>query len=1012
MSRGTDDTARTVKIYLVDGTSQLFRAYFAIRGLSSPGGLPTNAVYGFAAMLRKLLKEERPGHLGVAFDLAGPTFRHDRYAAYKAHRPPPPEDLSAQVPYAKELCRAMNLPVLELQGYEADDLIATYTRLARRAGFEVVIVASDKDLLQLVGDGVIVLNPAKNLRLDARAVAETFGVGPERVLDVLALMGDSVDNIPGVPGIGEKSAKEMVAAHGGLEAVLERAERVARACEEKDAVVGALESAAKAGAGGLESIAREAARMEALASALEELKPGEPENRQPRVQEAVCLLREFARRFSGGRPPDDAAIAREARRLARALKDLDRGSGRRLWTALRDHREQALLSRELAALDETVPVEFDPERFRVGPPDRDRLADLYASLGFRSFLEEPSEDVEAGGPPREPAVTVGAARARYRTLLDVGALRQVVRACREAGRFAVHTDTDGADPLRARLVGISVSWAEAEAAYLPLGHADLGAPVQLPLEAAREELGPLLADSSVGKIGQDLKYDLHVLRRHGLPVEGWRLDTMVAAFLLDPDRTGFDLDGLARQYLGYATVPYAEVAGRGSSERRLDRVEIERVAEYAAQHADVTLRLAAVLEPRLQEAGLWHLYETVDGPLLPVLAGMEARGIRVDVERLRRMSREMEASLEGLRRRIHSLAGTSFNLDSPKQVREVLFDRLGLRSGRLTAKGGVPSTDARTLEDLAAGHEIAGRILEYRELAKLKSTYVDSLPGLLHPDTGRIHTCYHPTGAATGRLSSSEPNLQNIPARTEAGRSIRSAFVAEPGAVFLASDYSQMELRVLAHLSGDPELVAAFESGEDIHRRTAARVFGVDAARVTDEMRRRAKAVNFGILYGMSVARLAREQGISRAEAHRFIGTYFERFRGVADYIERVREAARRDGAVRTLFGRVRHFPQLRGRPGRAVEEAALRAAVNATIQGTAADLMKLAMLRVEAALREAAPGAHMLLQVHDELLLEVPEGEVAAAAAAVRAAMERVHPLRVPLAVDQKVGRSWLEVT
>lgn len=1012
MTRGTDETARAVRIHLVDGTSLLFRAYFAIRGLSSPEGLPTNAVYGFAAMLRKLLKEERPDHLGVAFDLAGPTFRHDRYADYKAHRPPPPEDLGAQVPYAKQLCRAMNIPVLELQGYEADDLIATYTRLARRAGFEVVIVASDKDLLQLVRDGVTVLNPVKNLRLDARAVAETFGVGPERVLDVLALMGDSVDNIPGVPGIGEKSAKEMVAAHGGLEAVLERAERVARAYEEKDAIVAALENAAKAGAEGLASIVREAERLEALASAFEGLKPGEPQDRQPRVQEAVSLLREFARRLSGRRSPGDGTMGREARRLARVLKDLDRGSARRSWTALRDHREQALLSRELAALDESVPVEFDPGRFRVGPPDRHKLAELYASLGFRSFLEEPPEDVEAAGPSREPVVTAGAAGVRYRTLLDIVALRQVVRACREAGRFAVHTRTDGTDPLRAGLLGISVSWAEAEAAYLPLAHATLGAPVQISPETSRAELGPLLADPSVGKIGHDLKYDLHVLRRHGLPVEGWRLDAMVAAFLLDPDRTGFDLDGLARQYLGATAIPHAEAAGRGPSERRLDQMEIERAAESAARDADVTLRLSAVLERRLQEAGLRHLYDTVDGPLLPVLARMEARGILVDVERLRRMSREMEASLDALRREIHALAGTSFNLDSPKQLREVLFERLGLRSGRLTAKGGVPSTDARTLEDLAAEHEIAGRILAYRELAKLKNTYVDSLPGLRHPETGRIHTCYHPTGAATGRLSSSEPNLQNIPARTEAGRSIRSAFVAEPGAVFLASDYSQMELRVLAHLSGDPELVAAFESGEDIHRRTAARVFGVEDSGVTDEMRRRAKAVNFGILYGMSEARLSREQGISRAEARRFIGTYFERFRGVADYIERVREAARRDGAVRTLLGRVRYFPQLRGRPGRAVEEAALRAAVNTTIQGSAADLVKLAMLRVDAALREAAPGAHMLLQVHDELLLEVPEGEAAAAAAAVRRAMEGVHPLRVPLAVDQKVGRSWLDVT
>jgi len=1006
MSGGMGGSGAANRIYLVDGTSQLFRAYFAIGRLSNPQGLPTNAVYGFATMLRRLLKEEKPAYLGVAFDLAGPTFRHGRYADYKAHRPPPPEDLSVQVPYAKDLCRAMNIPVLELEGYEADDLIATYTRLAREAGFEVVIVASDKDLLQLVGEAVTVLNPAKNIALDARGVAQSFGVGPDRVLDVLALMGDSVDNIPGVPGVGEKSAKELVARHGPLEAILERAERLAAAYEEKDELLGLLErlDAPEAAAAGL------ADRLEALAGSFEQLLPGEPEERRGRVEEAISASRQFARALRSGEVLPGPQFPREARRLARLLRDLDRGSGRRIWTAVRDHREQALLSRELAALDRNVPVAFDPDRFRLGPPDTERLRTLYRVLDFRSLLEElegETEETEAGA-----IVLEGRARPRYRTVLDSAALREVAAACRAAAAFSVDTETDGTDPLRARLVGISVSWEEGQAAYVPLGHTYLGAPPQLSLDSVRAELGPLFGDPSLGKVGQNLKFDLHVLRRHGLEVEGWRLDTMVAAFLLNPDRGGFTLDSLAREYLGIATIPYEEVAGRGPDERTLDRVEIERVTEYAAEDADVTLRLARVLEPRLAEAGLRQLYETVDGPLIPVLARMEARGIRVDVERLRRMSRELEESLERLRAEIHDLAGVRFNVDSPKQLRDVLFEKLRLKSGRLTAKGGVPSTDARTLEELAAEHEIARKILDYRELAKLKNTYADQLPGLLHPDTGRVHTCYHPTGAATGRLSSSEPNLQNIPARTEAGRKIRSAFVAEPGMVFLASDYSQMELRVLAHLSGDPELVAAFQAGEDIHRRTAARIFGVDPALVSEDMRRRAKAVNFGILYGMSESRLAREQGISRAEARRFIATYFERFRGVADYIERVRETARRDGAVRTLFGRVRYFASLKGKPGRAVEEAALRAAVNTTIQGTAADLMKMAMLRVDGALREAAPGAHMLLQVHDELLFEVPQSQVEAAASAIREAMEGVHPLRIRLAVDQKVGRSWLEVT
>ncbi len=1006
-------------LYLVDGTSQLFRAYFAIRGLSNPEGMPTNAAYGFTTMLRRLLKEERPEYLAVAFDLEGPTFRHDRYADYKAHRPPSPEDLNRQMPYVKDICRAMNIPVLELAGYEADDLIATYTRLAREAGFVVVVVASDKDLLQLVGDGVTVLNPTKNQKLDAGGVEASFGVPPKRVQDVLALMGDSVDNIPGVPGIGEKSAKEMVSAHGGLEAVLARAERLARIYDERDALLAELEALQGRGAppgGGLGDVA---SRCEALARELVDLAPGEAEDRRVRLEETARLLREFAGRLSRGTGGKALELAHEPRAVVRALKDLDKGSARRLWTAVRDHRETALLSRELATLDSTVPATFDPEVLRVGPPDREKLAALFQQLGFRSLHDETLRGEQDGAGEDVPGVEGGGissaarpARARYETLLDLDSLREVVTRCREAGVFAMDTETDGTDPQRARLVGVSLSWAEGEGAYLPLGHRYLGAPRQVPLEAATAELMPLLADPSVRKIGQNLKYDLHVLRRHGLPVEGCKLDTMVAAFLLQPDRTSFNLDGLAREYLGCTTMNVADVAGKGATARTLNQVEVERIAEHAAENADVTFRLARVLEPRLEGAGLLQLYERVDGPLLPVLARMEAHGIRVDVGKLRVMSREMEQALDRARQEIHELAGTSFNVDSPKQLREILFERLGLKSGRLTAKGGVPSTDAATLEDLAADHEIARRILEYRELAKLKGTYVDSLPALIHPETGRIHTCYHPTGAATGRLSSSDPNLQNIPARTEAGRKIRSAFVPEEGFVFVASDYSQMELRVLAHLCGDPELLAAFEAGEDIHRRTASRVFGVAPPLVTDEMRRRAKAVNFGILYGMSETRLAQDQRISRAEARRFIATYFERFQGVRAYLEQARESARRDGAVRTLFGRVRYFPQLRGGAGRALEEQALRAAVNTTIQGTAADLMKMAMLRVEATLAEAAPGARMLLQVHDELLFEVPEGEADAAMRCIRRAMEEVHPLRVPLAVDQKVGRSWLEVT
>jgi DNA polymerase I len=988
----TQDVGPKKTLYLVDGTSQLFRAYFAIRGLTNPEGKPTNAVFGFTAMLRKLLAEEKPEHLAVAFDLPGPTFRHDRYADYKANRPPTPEDLDVQVPWAKEVCHGYRIPVLEEPGYEADDLIGTYARLAREAGYEVVVVASDKDLLQLVGEGVTVLNPSKNLLLDATGVAEHFGVPPDRVRDVLGLMGDAVDNIPGVPGVGEKTALAMVSAYGPVEAVVERAARFTEVFEARDALLAALETAEGDAA------------------------PAEAVDRFRRAVDALLEV-EVDPAFRGKlRAALDRSALAGSRELKRLLKDLEKGTNRKVWTALHAHADRALLSRDLATLEREAPAAFAPEQFVVGVPDTEKLAELFRALNFRRLLEEftPAGPAPEGGPASggSPEGVAASARAAYRTILERAELESVAQCCREAGRFAADTETDGTDPMRARLVGISLSWAEGQGAYVPVGHRYLGAPEQLPLQEVRRVLAPLLADPTVGKVGQNLKYDHHVLRRHGMPVEGWILDTMVAAFLLNPDRVGFKMDSLAQEYLGYTPIPYEALAGRGAKRITLDQVEVDRVAEYAAEDADVTLRLAGVLEPRLESSGLSPLYREIDGPLLPVLAEMEAAGIRVDADRLRAMSVEMEQALDAARSEIHRLAGTEFNVDSPKQLREVLFERLGLSPRRKTAKSGVHSTDAQTLEELSDEHEIARRLLEYRELAKLKGTYVDALPALVHPETGRIHTSYHPTGAATGRLSSSDPNLQNIPARTDAGLAIRSAFVPEPGWVFLASDYSQVELRVLAHLCGDPELVAAFRAREDIHRRTASRVFGVEPDEVTDAMRRRAKAVNFGILYGMSETRLARDQGISRAEARGFIKAYFERFAGVRAYIERIREEATRDGAVRTLFGRVRWFPSLHGKGSRADVEQALRAAVNTTIQGTAADLMKLAMLRVRDTLAGGGLRARMLLQVHDELLLEVPEDELESARERVRAAMEEVHRLEVPLLVDQKTGADWRDVT
>ncbi len=978
-------TTQPQTLYLVDGTSQLFRAYFAIRGLSNADGMPTNAVYGFANMLRKLIQDEKPRYLGVAFDRSEETFRHERFADYKANRPDIPEDFRVQAPYARKVCEVLRIPVLELQNFEADDLIATLARQAREAGFEVVVVASDKDLLQLVGDGVTVLNPTREVRLDAAGVRRDFGVPPELVCDVQGLMGDAVDNIPGVPGIGEKTAKSLVTSYGGLEAILEQAARFVAAFDARDSVLEAL-----ATPDDTSSIER---ALAALVDALERLAEGEADGElRERWREVLDTLR-----------------AGPGRKLRGVLKGMDRKSGRRTWYAVHEHAERARLSRELATLCAEAPVAFDPDSLRLGAPDTGKARALFRSLGFRGLTEDFLGVVEATqSAPRGPAE--GAAR--HEILTDDGALRRFAEDCRAAGRLSLVVEDEGGHPLDAKLVGLGLSHTEGHGAYVPLNHDYLGAPRQLAPGTAFEVLGPLFEDSSLVKHGEDLKRAAHVLRSQGVALAGHGLDTTVGAFLLNSSRASYHRETLAGELLGVELTGREALTGSGARRRRLAEVEIERVGEYAAAGAEATLRLAVEIERRLEQAGLESLYREIDGPLLPLLERMEARGIRVDTDLLGRMSREMEAALDTARSEIHALAGEEFNVDSPKQLREVLFERLGLKPRRKTAKSKVASTDAQTLEELAEEHDIARKLLEYRELSKLKGTYVDTLPSLVRAQTGRVHTSFHPTGAATGRLSSSDPNLQNIPARSEAGRRIRAAFVPDPGNRFLAADYSQIELRVLAHLCRDGELIRAFREGQDIHRHTAARVFGVAPDLVTDEMRRRAKAVNFGILYGMSELRLAREQGIPRAEARRFIQAYFERFGAVREYIDRVRDEVRRDGAVRTLFGRIRYFPQLHQRVNRAVQEQALRAAVNTTIQGTAADLMKLAMLRVEGALAREGLANKILLQVHDELLLEVAEGEVDRVGPLLVETMQAVHPMEVPLVVDLKVGRSWAEVT
>jgi DNA polymerase-1 len=966
-------------LFLIDATSQLFRAYFAIRGLSNDEGLPTSAAYGFTTMLRKLIHDESPPYVAAAFDLRGAAMRRADYAAYKANRPPVPEDLDLQMPWAKKICAALGVPVLELAGFEADDLIATFARRAREAGFDVVVVASDKDLLQLVRPGVVVLNPSKNVRLDEHGVRDSFGVRPDLVRDVLGLMGDSVDNIPGVPGVGEKTAVAVVSAYGGLDRVLERAERFAAAFAARDRLLEAIEShlAEPTADRGL------AAALDACAGALDRLVEVEAD---PELRGREAALVDAIR--GGG----DAADSRKLKALRQELKALDRASGKRVWLAIHEHAASARMSRNLATLRDDVPCEGALEGLLYRGMEREAALEMFRTLGFRSLLAElESEAGPIAQAPQEPdelpAFTI------VRDESELGALAARLAA---AGRLSIAVDADAPDAQRARLLGIGLAWEVGAACHVPLQQEQGGPGVSL--RALREVLGPRFADPAASKVAHDLIRTSHMLRRHGMPLEGFGLDTRVAAFLLDAGRSSYPLDGAAREFLGRRMPGELELGGTPGVR--------------AASESETVLRLAAELDRRLAARGLRELYDRIDGPLLPVLARMEAHGIRIDTAVLERMGGELEAAAADSRAAIWRLAGGEFNVDSPKQLREVLFERLGLSPGRKTAKSKVASTDAQTLEDLLQVHPIARAILDYRELTKLKSTYVDALPRLVHPETGRVHTSFNPAGAATGRLSSSDPNLQNIPARSALGRRIRSAFVPAPGHRFLASDYSQVELRILAHLAADEELIGAFQAGEDIHRYTAGRIFGVASELVTDTMRQRAKAVNFGIVYGMSETRLAREQGIPRTEARRFIEAYFARFSRVRAYIEAVREQVQQDGFVLTLFGRVRSFPQLRQRIDRAAREQALRAAVNTTIQGTAADLMKLAMLRVDEALQSTLPRARLLLQVHDELLLEAPTEDVPRVREVVREAMERGPELTVPLVVDLKDGESWMDVT
>jgi DNA polymerase-1 len=885
-------------LILVDGSSYLFRAFHALPPLSTSDGRPTGAVRGVVAMLRKLLAEYPDSPVAVVFDASGPTFRDELYAEYKANRPPMPDELRAQFEPLRAVVRAMGLPLLLVEGVEADDVIGT---LARRAERErpVVVSTSDKDLAQLVTDRVTLVNTMTEATLDPAGVREKFGVGPERIVDLLALTGDPVDNVPGVPKVGPKTAAKWLNEFGDLDTLVARADEVK------------------------------------------------------------------------GKVGDN----------------------------LRAHLDELPLARELVTIRCDVELEEAPEDLYPAPQDDEALLELFRSLEFKSWIAEVSSRGEAETPPA-PA---------YELVTDEARLAAWIERLREADCFAFDTETTSLDYMQAELVGVSFAVAPGEAAYVPFGHRYVGAPEQLARETVLEALRPLLEDPGHCKLGQNLKYDASVLARAGIELAGVRFDTMLESYVLDSVGTRHRLDDLALRFLGRETLHFEDVAGKGKGQLTFDQVPLEQAGPYAAEDADVALQLHRRLWPRLEaEPALRRVFEELEMPLVPVLSRLERAGALVDTRRLAQQSGELAERMKELVAEAHEEAGCEFNLGSTKQLQEVLYERLGLPVIRKTPKG-APSTAEPVLSELALDYALPRVIMEYRALSKLKSTYTDTLPKVVDPVTGRVHTSYHQAVTATGRLSSSEPNLQNIPVRTAEGRRIRQAFVAPEGRVLLAADYSQIELRIMAHLSGDAGLRRAFEEGLDVHRATAAEVFATELAAVTDEQRRSAKAINFGLIYGMSAFGLARQLGIERGDAQTYIDRYFERYPGVHEYMERTRASAAERGWVETLFGRRLYLPEIRVQ-NQQRRQAAERTAINAPMQGTAADIIKRAMIEVDAWLRAEAPPALMIMQVHDELVFEVDADAADELAEAVRGRMERAAELSVPLLVEVGRGLNWDE--
>ena len=893
--------------------------------LTNSAGQPTGAVYGVCNMLKRLMADEQPRYVAMVMDASGPTFRDEMYTEYKANRPPMPDELRVQREYVLKLVEALALPLLEVPGVEADDVIGTLARQGSAAGMQVVISSSDKDMAQLVDERTVLSNTMSGTVLDPDGVRDKFGVGPAHIIDYLALIGDTVDNVPGVPKVGPKTAAKWLEAHGSLDGVIENAASIK------------------------------------------------------------------------GKIGDN----------------------------LRDALEQLPLSRELVTIKCDVELGARPDELSPGEPDRDALKALYSELEFKTWLADMIEGRPAlgtGGAGAAPATTDEDARSEtaaptldgdYETVLEPDRLDAWVQALSKAELVAFDTETTSLDYMRAELVGVSFATEAGKAAYVPVAHDYPDAPEQLARDVVLERLKPVLEDASVPKVGQNLKYDMSVLARYGISLRGVRFDTMLESYVLDSTATRHDMDSLSLKYLKHKTIKFEEVAGKGAKQLTFNQVALEQAAPYAAEDADITLRLHAELWPRLvAEPTLEALYDDIELPLLSVLSRIERTGVRVDADLLKVQSTELAKRMQEVENEAYEAAGHPFNLGSPKQIQQVLFEEQGLPVLAKTPKG-APSTAESALGDLAHEYDLPRLILEHRGLNKLRSTYTEALPEAINPDTGRVHTSYHQAVASTGRLSSTEPNLQNIPIRTPEGRRVRQAFVPDPGNVLMAADYSQIELRIMAHLSADDGLLAAFKAGADVHRATASEVFGSPLEEVSDDDRRRAKAINFGLIYGMSAFGLAKQIGTDRAEAQGYMDLYFARYPGVARFMEETRVSAREKGYVETVFGRRLYLPEINARNAQR-RQYAERTAINAPMQGTAADIIKRAMLRIDAWLTAddagAATDVRLIMQVHDELVFEVPAGRVEQVAQAVSEMMAASADLTVPLEVSVGVGQNWDE--